>query len=299
MNDTTLLEAETRTTGNSMWADFRAALPTFIKGTWSIAVYTWREGMRKKTLIGFLILSFLVIFGSFFITAFMTEAQVGNVGSDIDVKLIKDISVTAITLFGVLITIFISASVVPSEVENRVIYTILSKPVRRFQYLLGKFLGVQLIVILNLLLMGGLFFLALWFKQRIVPTLLLWSILLTYFEFLIVSAFTFAISCAASSSVLPTIEGLFIYITGNLTEYLKDVQERVGETGNQWVGTLARALYEVLPNLQRFSLKTQILYLQPNDPPKDLMLPNLVLYALLFAASGFILGYWIFRRREL
>lgn len=299
MNDTALLEAETRPNGNSLWADFRAALPTFIRGSWSIAVYTWREGMRKKTLIGFLILSFLVIFGSFFITAFMTEAQVGNVGSDIDVKLIKDISVTAITLFGVLITIFISASVVPAEVENRVIYTILSKPVRRFQYLFGKFLGVQLIVILNLLLMGGLFFVALWFKQRIVPTLLLWSILLTYFEFLIVSAFTFAISCAASSSVLPTIAGLFIYITGNLTEYLKDVQERVGESGNQWVGNLARALYEVLPNLQRFSLKTQILYLQPNDPPKDVMLPNLVLYALVFAVSGFILGYWIFRRREL
>jgi ABC-type transport system involved in multi-copper enzyme maturation permease subunit len=299
MNDTALLENETRPATGSLWSDFRAALPTFIRGSWSIGVYTWREGMRKKTLIGFLILSFLVIFGSFFITAFMTEAQVGNVGSDVDVKLIKDISVTAITFFGVLITIFISASVVPAEVENRVVYTILSKPVRRFQYLFGKFLGVQMIVILNLLLMGGLFFLALWFKQRIMPTLLLWSVLLTYFEFLIVSSFTFAISCAASSSVLPTIAGLFIYITGNLTEYLKDVQERVGESGSQWIGTLAKGLYNILPNLQHFSLKTQILYLQPNDPPKDVQIPNLILYALLFAVSGFILGYWIFRRREL
>jgi ABC-type transport system involved in multi-copper enzyme maturation permease subunit len=299
MNDTALLDTETRPESSSLWADFRAALPTFIRGSWSIAVYTWREGMRKKTLIGFLILSFLVIFGSFFMTAFMTEAQVGSASSDIDVKLIKDISVTAITIFGVLITIFISASVVPAEVENRVVYTILSKPVRRFQYLFGKFLGVQLIVILNLALMGGLFFVALWFKQQIIPTLLLWAILLTYFEFLIVSAFTFAISCAASSAVLPTIAGLFIYITGNLTEYLKDVQERVGESGSQWIGTLARWLYNILPNLQSFSLKNQILYLQPNDPPKDVQIPNLILYALLFAVSGFILSYWVFRRREL
>jgi ABC-type transport system involved in multi-copper enzyme maturation permease subunit len=295
----TLPGEETRAESASFWRETLSSTPTFLRGSWSIATYTWREGMRKKVLIAFLILSFLVIFGSFFMTAFLQETQIGGgVESDIDVKLIKDISVTAISLFGVLITIFISASVVPTEVDNRVIYTILSKPVRRFQYLFGKFLGVQLIVIMNLLLMAGLFFVALWFKQRIVPTLLLWSVLLTYFEFLIVSAFTFAVSCSASSAVLPTIAGLFIYITGNLTEYLKDVQERAGEA-SQWIGSIANWLYRILPNLQDFSLKTQILYLQPNDPPKDVLIPNLILYAMLYAVSGFLIAYWIFRRREL
>lgn len=258
--------------------------------------------MRKKTLIGFLILSLLVIFGSNFMTAFLSTTQVGDSGSDVEVKLVKDICVTTISLFGVLITIFISASVVPAEMDNKVIYTVLSKPVRRVQYLLGKFIGVQLIVLMNLLLMGGLFFMALYFKTGVLPTLLLWSILLTYFEFLIVSAFTFALSCSSTSAVLPTIGGLFIYFVGNLTEYLKDVANRAGETGqavDDFIGNLALWLWRILPNLKNFSLKNQILYLAPNDPPQDIQIPNLIVYGLVYALSGFILAWWVFRRKEL
>ena len=62
---------------------------------WSIALFTFREGLRKKTLIGFLILSILVIFGSMFMTAMMYDTS-GTVATDVDVKLIKDICITAI-----------------------------------------------------------------------------------------------------------------------------------------------------------------------------------------------------------
>lgn len=271
-------------------------------GVLSIAVYTWREGMRKKTLIGFLILSIIVIFGSQFITAFLTTSSDAGSQSELDVKLIKDICVTTISIFGMLITIFVSASVVPTEVDNKVIYTVLSKPVRRFQYLLGKFLGVQLIIIINLVLMGGLFFFALYLKERVLPTLLLYSILLTYFQFLIVSAFTFAVSCTANSAVLPTIGGLFIYITGNLTEYLKDVYDRSGQTQgalDTWIGYAAYGLYNVLPNLQYFDLKDQILYLASNDAPRDTIFSQLIVYGLLYGLAGYLMSYWIFRRKEL
>jgi ABC-type transport system involved in multi-copper enzyme maturation permease subunit len=278
------------------------AILNYCRGPWYIAVFTWREGMRKKTLVGFLILSLLVIFGSSFMTAFLDQATVGDVTTDMDLKLIKDICVATIAIFGVLIAIFISASVVPGEVENKVIYTILSKPVRRFQYLLGKFIGAQMIIIINLALMGALFFVALYARQRIMPTLLLWSILLTYFQFLIVSAFTFAISCASTSAVLPTIGGLFIYLTGNLTEYLKDVFDKSAQSG-EWldalVGWISWGLYNILPNLQRFSLATQIVNGQPNDPPTDKLIPELILYGLVYAISGYIIAYWVFRRKEM
>jgi len=191
---------------------------------------------------------------------------------------------------------------VPNEVENKVVYTILSKPVRRLQYLLGKFVGIQLIVIVNLMLMGGLFFIALYVRQGIFPSLLLWSILLTYFEFLIVSAFTFTISVASTSAVLPTIGGLFIFITGNLTEYLKDVSIRSAASdqfADRLIGMIAEGLFMVLPNLQDFSLKTQILAGQPNDPPADVLIPNLIVYGLVYALAGFVMAYWIFRRKEL
>lgn len=277
-----------------------------VRGPWSIAVYTWREGIRKKTLVGFFILSILVIFGSNVMTSFMTELPGGGGGmsTDVEARLIKDICVTTISIFGVLITIFISASVVPAEVDNKVVYTVLSKPVRRYQYLLGKFVGVQLVVIVNLLLMGVLFFFAIYFKQQVLPTLLGWVLLLTYFEFLVISALTFAVSCTSTSSVLPTIAGLFIYIIGNLTEYLKNVADQASavsdpSTAEVIVGRIAQFLALALPDLQRFSLRQDIIHLQPNDPPQDLYIWGLVLYALLYAGGGFLIAYWIFRRKEL
>ena len=150
--------------------------------------------------------------------------------------------------------------------------------------------------------MMGLFAAALYIREGIFPTLLLWSSLLTYFEFIIVSAFTFAVSTSSTSAVLPTISGLFIYIVGNLTEYLKDVHDRVAdasETSQKIVGYIAQALFYCLPNLQSFSLKNQILNSPVNDPPADVMIPNLILYGICWAFAGYVLAYWIFRRKEL
>jgi ABC-type transport system involved in multi-copper enzyme maturation permease subunit len=274
-----------------------------LRGPWAIAMYTWREGIRKKTLLGFLILSIFVIFGSTFMTAFVTKADiVEGVATTVETKIIKDICITAISIFGVLITIFISASVVPTEMGNRVIYTVLSKPVRRYQYLFGKFLGVQLIVIANLLLMVGLFFIVLWIKENTLPTMLLWSALLTYFQFLIISAFTFAISCSSTSSVLPTIAGLFIYIGGNLTVYLKDVATRASGSDvmvENLIASLAKLLYNILPNLNDFDLRTQMLNLPINSPPVDAQIPELIIYGSLYALTGYILALWLFHRKEL
>lgn len=274
----------------------------WLRGPWTIAVYTWRESMRKRTLVGFLLLSLLVIFGATFMTSFMNQQTVGEEAHDVDMKLIKDICITAISIFGVLITIFTSAGAVPAEVENKVIYTVLSKPVRRIQYLLGKFIGVQMTVVMNLALMGGLFFAALYIRQGIPPTLLLWAILMTYFEFLIISAFTFAVAATASSAVLPTIAGLFIYITGNLTEYLSDVAIRAEDaTGfaDKAVGAIAQGLHMVLPNLQNFSMRMELVNGLPNDAPNFALIPNLIVYSFVYAACGFAMAYWIFRRKEM
>ena len=272
------------------------------RAPWAIALYTWREGIRKKTLIGFLLLSILVILGAAFLTTSLANPLSGGGDVELEDKIIKDICVSAISIFGVLITIFISASIVPTELDNKVVYTVLSKPLRRYEYLWGKFLGIQLIVIANLVLMSLLFILALYLRGRIFPSLLLWSTLLTYFQFLIVSSFTFAISCTSTSAVLPTISGLFIYITGNLTNYLKDVADRSqgGETFFENVsGSVALFLWRVLPNFRNFDLKDQILYLPVNDPPRDVQLPNLILYGMVYAVAGFGIAMLVFGRKEL
>jgi hypothetical protein len=80
------------------------------------------------------------------------------------------------------------------------------------------------------------------------------------------------------------------------------VYNRGGQSGaffDEMIRKTAYGLYHVLPNLQNFSLKDQILYLQSNDPPRDVQIPNLMLYGLLFALAGYVMSYYVFRRREL
>ena len=87
-----------------------------------------------------------------------------------------------------------------------------------------------------------------------------------------------------------------------MTEYLKDVKERAGDTGsalNEFIGQIANALYYILPNLRAFDLRTQILYLQPNDPPADIQIPNLIALGLIYALVGYALAFLFFHRKEL
>ena len=65
------------------------------------------------------------------------------------------------------------------------------------------------------------------------------------------------------------------------------------------IGQTASVLSSILPNLQNFSLKQDILNLQLNDPPSDMQFTRLLIYGVTYAVSGFIIAVWVFRRREL
>jgi len=254
-----------------------------------IAANAYREGIRKKTLIGFLIVALLVIGSSAFLTVFSPGKEI---------HMIKNVCLTAVSMFGVLIAIFIAGSMVPTEVENKTIYTVLSKPLRRFDYLVGKFVGIQFILIVNLVLMSALFLTILYTRERVVSTILLKSVFLTYFELMIVSAFTFAVSMASSSAVLPIICGAFMYVVGHLVEYLRGLSNHATEAGHTFLAAMIRLLYLVLPDLSNFNLRDQLIHLLPNDPRIGVTMRTLVLYALAHVAVGIVIAHMLFRRKE-
>jgi len=256
---------------------------------WVLAENTFRESIRKKVLVGFLIVSLLVIGGSTFLTVLSPGEEL---------KMVKDVCASAVGIFGMLIAVFVSGSVLPSEVENRTVYTLLSKPVRRFEYLAGKFIGVQITVLLNLTLMAGLFLIMLYTREKIFSAVLVKSVFLTYFELAILSAFTFAVSSLASSPTLPIICGVFIYINGHLVEYLKNLSDHA--SGQSAVlEYIIKTLYWVLPNLSNYNLRNELIHLAPNDPTIHVRMVSLTTYGVLCVAVGFLITCWIFRRREL
>jgi ABC-type Na+ efflux pump permease subunit len=124
---------------------------------WIIALNTFTEAVRQKVFNFLLIFALVAIASASFFAQFSFSEQL---------KFVKDFCLGAMSVFGTLIAIVGTAQLLPSEVENRTIYTILAKPVRRFEFLLGKYLGGVLLILMSVAMMSLLFGAALTFKQN-------------------------------------------------------------------------------------------------------------------------------------
>ncbi|MGC8843919.1 MAG: ABC transporter permease, partial [bacterium] len=112
---------------------------------WNIAKATFKETMQKKIMWVFFGIALLIIGLSFLFTYFSPSEEL---------QLIKSMGLGVIYLFGILIALIITAGLIPTEIERRTLHTVLSKPVERWQFVTGKFLGVALVLFMNMMLMG-------------------------------------------------------------------------------------------------------------------------------------------------
>ena len=260
-----------------------------------IGLNAYRESIRRRTLIAFLLFSMLLIGSSTFLTVLSPGEEV---------KMVKDVCLSGISFFGMLIAVFAAGALIPSEMDNRTIYTILSKPMKRFTYLLGKYIGAQLTILLNIGLMSVLFLTILYLQSRRFPAELQTpfstvalvtskAMLLVYFELLVLSALAFAVSTLSTSATLPVIGGIFIYIVGHSVDYLKNLSEHAE---SEFLGGIIRQFYLILPNFSNFYLRNQLIH---NDPyiPQGIM--KLFIYAFLYAGFGFLIAYLLFRKKDL
>jgi ABC-type transport system involved in multi-copper enzyme maturation permease subunit len=123
-----------------------------------IARNTISEAIRRKVLIAFLMMGLAVIGMTFAFGQFQARQ---------DLTIVKGMGLGIISLAGILITVILSINLIPTEVERRTIYTILSKPVRRYEFLLGKYIGALGTLLINIMAMSVLFVIAFAIKQAI------------------------------------------------------------------------------------------------------------------------------------
>lgn len=212
----------------------------------AIAANTFREAIRDRIL--YLLLAFaLLMIGSSLVLSLLT------VGSR--EKIIKDLGLSAIALFGVLTAIFVGVGLVFKEIDRRTIYTIVTKPVGRSQFILGKYLGLAMTLTVNLVIMAIGFFILLAIEQC-ADAGLLPAIALTLFELLVVTALAILFS-SFSTPILSTLFTLSCYLVGHLSWSLRLLEERVQA---DWGRALCEVLYWVLPNLQRFNIRAQAVH---------------------------------------
>ena len=217
-----------------------------LRTTVAIARNAFREAVRDRVLYNLVLFVLLLTAGAIFL---------GELSAGQETKIIIDLGLSAMLLFGVFIAIFVGVGLVYKEIERRTLYAILAKPIGRGQFLLGKYLGLCLTLLVNVIIMGVGVSLALIYIRRGWDPLAIriWpAIMLIYFELMIITAVALLFS-TFSSPALSALLTFFVFVIGNFSADLKSLSS----TSNQVAARLVfRTLYYLLPNLTTYSVIT-------------------------------------------
>ena len=256
-----------------------------IQRTVAIARNTFREAVRDRVLYNLILFVLLLIAGAIFL---------GELSAGEDAKIIVDLGLSAMLLFGVFIAIFVGVGLVYKEIERRTLYAILSKPVGRGQFLLGKYLGLCLTLLVNVLIMGLGVSLALVYVRRGWDPLVfkIWpAIFLIYIELMIVTAVALLFS-TFSSPALSALLTFFVFVIGHFSADLKTLGNSAGSATARW---FFRSLYYGLPNLSNYSMITAAAH---GYVPEARVMTVSVAYAFVYIVVLLAAAALVFSRRN-
>lgn len=248
----------------------------------AIALNTFKEAVRDRILYAILIFALVILIGS----TILVTLSVGG-----EAKILKDLGLTCISLFGTLIAIFLGIGLVSKEIEKRTVYMVLSKPIHRYQFILGKYFGSVLTLLVNVSVMTlslvGLVYL---WEGMSSPGLLL-AVLFIFFELLLITALALLFS-TFSSPTLSAILTLWFFVIGHLSADLRRFATRFGGTVTKFS---TETLYYLLPNLSRLNFKDQAVHGIEIDGNTTTLS---FLYAVLYIAMLILAAMVVFQRRD-
>jgi ABC-type transport system involved in multi-copper enzyme maturation permease subunit len=257
----------------------------------AIAGNTFRETVRDKILYNLILFALIMILSSLA----LGQLTLGN-----ETKVILDLGLSSISIFGVLIAIFIGIGLVYKELEKRTIYALLAKPVHRHELILGKYLGLLFTLFVNLTIMTAGLELALLCAGGAGPASFLRVIPAVFLIFLSL-ALTTALAILFSTFSTPALSALFtffLWIVGHFGSDLLRFGELVKSAPIRW---LCKILYYGIPNFSNFNImdSRNILpsaaYFQPIDYTAIL---GITFYCVLYTALVLSLSIAIFMRRD-
>ena len=217
---------------------------------WSVARNAFREAVRDRVLYNLVLFVLLLTVAAIF---------VGAASASQDAKIIVDLGLSAMLLFGAFIAVFVGVGLVSKEIERRTLYVIFAKPVGRGEFLLGKYLGLCLTLAVNVAVMGAGVALALLYVTRGDTSLAarLWpAVSLIFMELTILTGVALLFS-SFSSPIMSTFAAVAVFVIGHLSPDIKAFAEILGSApATVALGTL----YYVLPNLSTYSFITPAAY---------------------------------------
>jgi ABC-type transport system involved in multi-copper enzyme maturation permease subunit len=275
---------------------------------WAVALNTFREAVRDRVLY----LLLVVGVGAVAFSKFLGEISVGD-----HLHVIVNTGLTAVSLLGVMISVFVGTGLIYKEIDKRTVYTILSKPVRRGEFILGKYLGLLLtiLVCMGLLSLGFLVYYRIVAGAAVVPkgegappagfwypvhggriTLpLLAALFFIFVEVCLVTAVAVMFS-SASTPILSAVLTSVVFAAGRMSGWIPRFMDYLGVRGDSSAvqNFFLQILYYVTPNLEILDLR--------DDAVNVGVLPGdlgwRLLYALSYATVMLLVATLIFRRRR-
>jgi Cu-processing system permease protein len=251
-----------------------------------VALNTFREAVRDRVLYNLL----------FFALVMMASAiLVGQISIDIEQLVIVNLGLSAISVIGLLISVFIGVGLVSKEIDKRTLYALLSKPLRRWEFVVGKFGGLVLTLAVNTAAMAAALFLALFYVKHTLERGDATVAVAVYF-ILLKLALVVALAMLFSCFTTPLLAILFtagLYVAGLFVHQIRDLK---AGTLSPAIAVVMRALSYLLPNFENFDVTGAAAH--GRAIPGSLIAQN-SLYAIIYCSIVLALAAIIFSRRDL
>jgi ABC-type transport system involved in multi-copper enzyme maturation permease subunit len=257
-----------------------------VKNVTALAWVTVREALRQKLAVNLLVFAVALVTASFMISTLTFGEQY---------RVIVNIGLSAMEVFGTLIAVFLGAGLIASDVQRRTVYPIVAKPVSRAEYLVGRYAGLVTTTTLNLAVMAIFFVGVLAFYLRgfgfLRDTPLLATLAATALQFAMIAAVAVLFS-AFTTATLSAIFTLSLVVAGHLASDLVRYWARQGELA----GSIGKVIYVAIPNLEALNLKEAMVY---KDAVAAAAVAPAFLYGVLYSAGVVAAAAAIFSRRDL
>ena len=251
----------------------------------AITYNTFREAVRDRVLYNLIFFALLMVGAS---------VLVGQISINIERDVIINLGLASITIFGIVIAIFIGIGLVSKEIERRTLYSVLARPVRRWEFIVGKFFGLTTTLAVNTFFMAVGFFAALLYQahkfQRSDGYLLI-ALYFIVLQFLIITSLALLFS-SFSSPLLSAVLAFALFIIGTFSEDLRNFAHI--STGVTRVAALFAAY--IVPNFSSLNVVNAVAHAQPIS---GALIGYNTLYAALYSLAAIAGGVLIFEHRNL
>jgi Cu-processing system permease protein len=257
-----------------------------MRNVWTVATNTFREAVRDRVLYNLVFFALLMMGAAIL---------VGQISIDIEQSVIVSLGLTAISVIGIFIAVFVGVGLVSKEMEKRTLYALLAKPVQRWEFLLGKYAGLVMTLTVNTAAMAVGLYLALWaVKHPLVKSD--WYVLVAVYLILLKLALIVALAMLFSCFTTPFLAILFtvgLYIAGVFAEDLRTVQAI--DLAPAILKSI-RGLSYLIPNFENFNVMGRVAH---GGAVAGSLVWQCTAYAVLYAAIVLAVAAQVFSRRNL